>query len=305
MQAYARVVGLRRRIIVKVPLLTPTLSSHWVQVVTPVPIGLARPLIESLTSEVTVAGGEDITRVVPGDCLPVEEALRLAVRRIRDRDVETSWREAELGGQGPAEPYPGDPAWTGGTLLRDVKHADAAADPDTVFRAVSRIGGDRGWPSHMWAWQIRGWIDQAVGGVGLRRGRRDPEELRVGDALDFWRVEEVRPPGDDRPGLIRLRAEMRLPGEAWLEYRMTPTATGTRLHQRALFAPKGLFGRLYWWLMLPFHGAIFGPMVRRIAAGAEELDGITSSDARSAPPAVPAAQAPVPARREPPRRRAG
>jgi uncharacterized protein YbjT (DUF2867 family) len=303
MQAYARVAGLRPRVIVKVPLLTPTLSSHWVHLVTPVPAGLARPLIESLTSEVVVAGGEDITEAVPGACLPLEEALRLAIRRIRDRDVETSWREAELAGRSPAEPYPGDPAWTGGTLLRDVQQVETRADPAQVFREVSRIGGARGWPSHMWAWQIRGWIDQAVGGVGLRRGRRDPETLRVGDALDFWRVEEIREPGDGEDGLIRLRAEMRLPGDAWLEYRISPARPGSRLQQRALFAPRGVFGRLYWWVMLPFHGAIFAPMVRRLARQAEA--GITSSDARSAPREVSAAAAPRRGRREPPRRRAG
>jgi uncharacterized protein YbjT (DUF2867 family) len=269
MQTYARVAGLPRRLVVKVPLLTPSLSSHWVNLVTPVPVGIARPLVQSLTSEVVVRGGEDIRTVVPGDPLPYAEALRLALARVRDRAVETSWREAEMVGRSPAEPYPGDPAWTGGTLLTDVQEVEADAPATALFATVSRIGGPRGWPSHMWAWRLRGLADRLIGGVGLRRGRRDPDELRVGDALDFWRVEAVRPPLGQDEGLLRLRAEMRLPGRAWLEFRVQPADAGhSRLLQRALFAPRGLLGRAYWWAMLPFHALIFGTMARRLAARA-------------------------------------
>lgn len=273
MHAYARVAGLPRRLVIKVPVLTPGLSSHWVNLVTPVPFGLARPLVGSLTNEVVVragAGREDITEAVPGEQTSYGRALELALLRVRDTEVETSWRDAELAGRSPADPYPGDPDWTGGTLLSDVRETIAHCAPQHVFAAVSRIGGTRGWPTHMWAWQLRGLMDRLIGGVGLRRGRRDPERLRVGDALDFWRVEEATP-GE----VIRLRAEMRLPGRAWLEWRLKPrvgpTGDATQVIQRALFAPRGLSGRLYWWALWPFHGPLFTSTVVTLARDAEEL----------------------------------
>lgn len=279
MRVYAEVAGLRRRLVVRVPVLSPGLSSHWVNVVTPVPKGLARPLIQSLTMEVVVrhdADREDITDTVPGPCLSYREAVELALERTSEAQVETSWREAEVGGRSPAAPYPGDPDWTGGTLLCDEKGARSAASPEAVYRAVSRIGGAAGWPSMMWAWRLRGLADRLVGGVGLRRGRRDPERLRVGDALDFWRVEDARP-----GRLIRLRAEMRLPGKAWLEWTITPEDDGgTTLGQRALFAPRGVLGRLYWWALLPFHGPIFQAMASKLAREAEGL----SSEGEDASP---------------------
>lgn len=315
MRTYARVAGLPPRVVVQVPVLTPKLSSHWVNFVTPVPFGLAQPLVESLSQEVVVRdGGERIADVIPGDAIPYEEAVRLALGRIRDSGVETSWRDADLVGRSPAEPYPGDPEWTGGTLLRDVQNATVHAAPRYAFQAVTRIGGQRGWPTHAWAWRIRGRLDRLIGGVGLRRGRRDPETLRVGDALDFWRVEELRQ-GDDGDGeyLLRLRAEMIAPGRAWLEFRITPDGDrGARITQRALWAPKGLLGRAYWWALLPFHGFIFPSMVREVAADAERLaahggptERITSSDVRTGPPADPDERVPAPRGVAPPARRAG
>jgi uncharacterized protein YbjT (DUF2867 family) len=312
MQRYAAIAGLPRRLVLRVPVLTPKLSSHWVGFVTPVPVGLAKPLVESLRQEVVVGtGGEDVTDVAPGPTIPYERALRLALDRIRDHEVETSWRDAELADRSPADPYPGDPAWAGGTLLTDARSARAESPAHDVFRVVCGIGGERGWPTHGWAWKVRGWIDHLVGGVGLRRGRRDPDALRVGDALDFWRVEDVRPPRTDHDphaaqGVLRLRAEMRLPGRAWLEFRVLPVGgpsgegapgpdalldprTGAAtLHQRALFAPKGLLGRCYWWAMLPFHALIFSAMVQRLAREAEIL---TSSGARTTRGAAPDAAA--------------
>jgi len=292
MRIYARVAGLPRRLVVPVPVLTPSLSSHWVNLVTPVPFGVARPLIDSLTMEVIVRDAqagetEDIATLDPHPTIPYDQALRLALLRVRDAEVETSWRDAEIGGRSPAEPYPGDPEWTGGTLLTDVHESDTSAPAPYAFATVSRVGGGRGWPTHMWAWSIRGRMDRLIGGVGLRRGRRDPNRLRVGDALDFWRVEEIRQPGagggtpvgsapapdPQQVGLLRLRAEMRVPGAAWLEWRIQPHAedTGARLTQRALFAPRGLLGRVYWWSMLPFHAFIFASMLRSLARQAEEL----------------------------------
>ena len=293
MQQYAGVAGLPRRLIVTVPVLTPALSAAWVNLVTPVPYALAKPLVLSLAVEVVKrGGGEDIGALVPGKCLPYREALRLALARIRDLDVETSWRDAEIAGRSPADPYPGDPEWSGGTLLRDVRSAETWAAPEHVFAAVTRVGGERGWPSFDLLWEVRGLLDRIVGGIGLRRGRRDPEVLRVGDALDFWRVEDLRPPTDDPAGgLLRLHAEMRVPGRAWLEWRIDATATGSRLTQRALFAPRGLLGRLYWWAMAPFHPPIFATMVTALARDAEALARVggvsapTSSGGRTAPPA--------------------
>ncbi len=294
MTAYAEVAELPKRLIVTVPLLTPRLSSHWVNLVTPVPFGLARPLVESLAVDVVVREdheqGKDLD---PAPCLSYREAVRLALQRVADREVATSWREAGIAGRSPAEPYPGDPDWSGGVLLKDVRTAEAEAPPAAVYAAVSRLGGERGWPTHQWAWFLRGLLDIAVGGVGLRRGRRDPDTLRPGDALDFWRVEEL---ADGE--LIRLRAEMKLPGRAWLEYRIEPGDDGgSVLHQRALFAPKGLFGRAYWWVLRPFHGPIFASMVLALAAeavaiaeeggggaGAADTSAINTSAEATAPP---------------------
>jgi uncharacterized protein YbjT (DUF2867 family) len=268
MQRYAKVAGLPRRLIFPIPVLTPRLSSHWVNLVTPVPFGLAQPLVQSLGTDVVVrADHETGADLDPAPCLGFDESVALALKRIADHEVATSWREADLAGRSPADPYPGDPDWAGGVLLRDVRTVDVDASPQAAFRSVSRIGGNRGWPTHQWAWTIRGWVDLAVGGVGLRRGRRDPDTLRPGDALDFWRVEVVEP-----HSLLRLRAEMRVPGLAWLEFAIQPTDEGSRLQQRALFAPRGLFGRLYWWVLLPFHGPIFTSMLNTLAADAVAID---------------------------------
>jgi uncharacterized protein YbjT (DUF2867 family) len=283
MRIYAEVAGLPRRIILGVPLLTPRLSSHWVGLVTPVPASIAKPLVDSLIVDaVAEHGTEAIERLVPGERIDYRRALQVALRRIRDHDVETSWREADLAGRAPAEPDPGDPVWSGGTMYADVRRARSTAPATALFDAVSGVGGDRGWPSHGWAWRIRGLLDRAVGGIGLRRGRRDPDALRVGDALDFWRVLEVRRPTAERAGLLRLHAEMRLPGRAWLEFHIAAADGGSELRQRALFAPKGLLGRLYWWVLVPFHGMIFPTMATTLARRAEQL--ATSSGAPTAPP---------------------
>lgn len=297
MTAYARVAGLRPRFIVKVPVLTPTLSSGWVNLFTPVPFGLAKPLIQSLASEVVVrADGEDIREVVPGDPLHYEESVRLALQRIKDQEVETSWRDADLAGHSPADPYPGDPDWTGGTLLSDIRERDVDASPEQVFAAVSRIGGDNGWPSYVWAWKLRGLLDRLIGGVGLRRGRRDPERLRVGDALDLWRVEELRQGAEHGdPWVIRLRMESKVPGKAWLEFKIIERGGEAASHvtQRALYSPRGVWGRLYWWVLLPIHPFVFTSQIAVIAKDAEEQARkgqqaeVTSSGELKAPPSGP------------------
>ncbi|WP_051573447.1 SDR family oxidoreductase [Streptomyces sp. PRh5] len=279
MRRYARVTGLRRRLIVPVPVLTPGLSSLWVGLVTPVPGAIARPLVESLRHEV-VCAERDITRYVPdppGGPLGVDRALELALRRIRDAEVATRWSSAATPGA-PSDPLPTDPDWSGGSLYQDRRERVVDASPGDVWRVVEGIGGANGWYSLPLAWALRGWIDTVVGGVGLRRGRRDAARLRVGDSLDFWRVEEVLP-----PRLLRLRAEMRLPGLAWLEMVVDRDARGRTVYrQRALFHPRGLAGHLYWWSVAPWHALVFGGMARNIAARAERGEAGTGRGGKDA-----------------------
>ncbi|MFJ7911998.1 SDR family oxidoreductase [Kitasatospora sp. NPDC096204] len=267
MHRYARLAGLRRRLIVPVPVLTPRLSSHWVGLVTPVPNSIARPLVESLRHEV-VCGEHDIARWVPDPpegLTGFDQAVTLALRRIKDADVATRWSSASLPGA-PSDPLPTDPDWAGGSLYQDVRERTVTASPAAVWRVIEGIGGDNGWYSFPLAWALRGWLDRLAGGVGLRRGRRDPARLRVGDSLDFWRVEEIQP-----GRLLRLRAEMRLPGLAWLELSVTPDGEHrTRYRQRALFHPHGLAGHAYWWSVAPFHTVVFGGMARNITERARQ-----------------------------------
>lgn len=262
MTRYAAVAELPRRIILPVPVLTPGLSSHWVGLVTPVPAAIARPLAESLRHEV-VCHEHDIARYVPdppGHPLGFDEAVRLALRRVRDAQVTTRWSSASFPGA-PSDPLPTDPDWAGGSLYTDVRELPVEASRADLWRVIEGIGGDNGWYSFPLAWAVRGRLDRLVGGVGLRRGRRDAARLRVGDSLDFWRVEEIEP-----GRLLRLRAEMRLPGLAWLEMSAETDDDGsTRYRQRALFHPHGLLGHAYWWSVSPFHAVVFGGMARNIA----------------------------------------
>ncbi|MFE2557831.1 SDR family oxidoreductase [Streptomyces sp. NPDC059352] len=275
---YAKVAGLPRRLIVPVPMLTPRLSSQWIGLVTPVPAALARPLAESLRYEV-VCGEHDIAEHVPdppGTPVPFDRALTLALQRVREARVTTRWSSASLPGA-PSDPLPTDPDWAGGSLYTDERERAVDADPEALWRVVEGIGGENGWYSFPLAWAVRGWLDRLGGGVGLRRGRRDAQSLRVGDALDFWRVEEI-----ERGRLLRLRAEMRLPGLAWLEMRVERDDTGrTRYRQRALFHPRGLAGQMYWWSVAPFHAVVFGGMARKIARTAERAAGTRASSART------------------------
>ncbi|ATL26025.1 SDR family oxidoreductase [Streptomyces formicae] len=266
MRRYAAVAGLPRRLIVPVPILTPGLSSHWIGLITPVPRSIARPLAQSLSHEV-VCGEHDIARHVPdppGTPIGFDEAVSLALRRIQEADVATRWSSASLPGA-PSDPLPTDPDWAGGSLYTDCREQRVDASPEHLWRVVESIGGEHGWYSFPLAWAVRGWLDRLVGGVGLRRGRRDAERLRVGDSLDFWRVEAI-----EQGRLLRLRAEMRLPGLAWLELRVEEDEEGgARYRQRALFHPHGLLGQAYWWGVSPFHAVVFGGMARNIGRAAE------------------------------------
>ncbi|MDQ0989051.1 SDR family oxidoreductase [Streptomyces sp. V3I7] len=266
MLRYAEVAQLPHRLILSVPMLTPRLSALWVGLVTPVPASIARPLTESLRHEV-VCREHDIAAYVPrapGHPIGFDAAVRLALQRVRDAQVTTRWSSASVPGA-PSDPLPTDPEWAGGSLYTDCRGQEVDATPEALWEVIEGIGGDTGWYSSPLAWSVRGWLDRLIGGVGHRRGRRDARRLRVDDSLDFWRVEEIVP-----GRLLRLRAEMRLPGLAWLEMYAEPDGRGrSRYRQRALFHPRGLLGQLYWWSVSPFHALVFGGMVRNIARAAE------------------------------------
>ena len=263
MQQYAKAAGLRKRIIIPVPVLTPRLSSGWVGLVTPVPYTLAKRLVESLKHEV-VAKPSNINELVPAAASGLTDfstAVRLALRKVKSTSVETRWTNASVPGT-PSEPLPTDPDWAGGSLYRDVRKRISTDSAAEIWSRIESIGGENGYSTASWAWELRGLIDRIFGGVGLRRGRRHPTELMVGDAVDFWRVEDLV---DER--LLRLRAEMKMPGLAWLEFELTPGAeAGTTLvTQTATYAPHGLLGHAYWWSVFPMHGLVFPSMVKNIA----------------------------------------
>ncbi|GGQ01157.1 SDR family oxidoreductase [Streptomyces roseolilacinus] len=276
MARYAVVAGLPRRLILPVPLLTPRLSGLWVGLVTPVPASIARPLADSLRHEV-VCREHDIARYVPdppGAPLGCDEALALALRRVREARVTTRWSSASVPGA-PSDPLPTDPDWAGGSLYTDEREQLVDTTPEQLWRVIEGVGGDNGWYSFPLAWAVRGWLDRLAGGVGLRRGRRDAARLRAGDSLDFWRVEEIQ-----HGRLLRLRAEMRLPGLAWLEMYADRDERGrTRYRQRALFHPRGLLGHAYWWSVAPFHAVVFGGMARNITKAAEKDTAATAPEA--------------------------
>ncbi len=269
MQGYAQVAGLSRRRVVPVPVLTPGLSSHWVGIVTPVPASIARPLVDSLKNTV-VASENDIQQYVPDPpegLIGFERACELALTKIQTLDVPTRWSSAATAGA-PSEPLPSDPDWAGGSLYKDERTREVDASPESLWTIIEGIGGRNGWYSWPLAWWIRGLMDRLIGGPGLRRGRRNQKDLVVGDALDFWRVEAT-----DDSTFLRLRAEMRVPGLAWLELQVGSTEGGTTtFHHRALFHPRGLLGHAYWWAVWPFHGIVFGSMQRNIAQAAERLE---------------------------------
>ena len=262
MQQYAEVAGLRRRIILPLPVLTPKLASGWIGLVTPVPVTLAKRLVASLKHEV-VARNDDIRQFIPdapGGLTSFKRAVELALTRIKDFEVETRWSNA-LTPNTHSEPLPTDPDWAGGSLYIDRREYESDESVDEVWARVESIGGQNGYSTATWAWELRGIMDRFVGGVGLRRGRRDPNHLMEGEALDFWRVEKI-----DRPHLLRLRAEMKMPGFAWLEFQVSKNAAGkTVLLQRALYHPKGLFGHAYWWAVAPMHGIVFPSMATKMA----------------------------------------
>ena len=267
LNGYAVEAGLKQRPIAPLPVLTPWLASQWVNLVTPIPRALAVPIIASLQYD-CVINEHDIAHYIPepdGGLTGYRAAVRLALDRMREGEVETSWRNSSVRGAS-ADLLPSDPDWTGHTVYTDLKQRHADAPAAELWKVIESIGGDNGWYSLPLAWAARGVMDKVVGGVGLRRGRRNPTRLMSGDALDWWRVERI-----ERGRSLRLRAEMKVPGRAWLELSAEPAGDGgSDYTQRAIFFPSGLSGRLYWFSILPFHGIIFNSMATRITKAAED-----------------------------------
>ncbi len=265
MAVYAREAGLTTRRLIPVPVLSPRLSSLWIGLVTPVPAQLARPLVDSLVNAVVVTDRRAET-LFPFERVPLSEAIHRAIGRTAVGDIPTRFDDASSPVWQAAAT---DPSWTGGTELTDVRTVTVLANAHDTWAAVCRVGGDRGWYSGALLWKVRGLLDRVVGGPGLRRGRRDPEHLAVGEPVDFWRVEDL-----DAERRLVFHAEMRLPGEAWLEWAIEPAADGsTQLVQTARFRPRGLLGRAYWYAVAPFHGLVFRGLIQGIARDATHHSG--------------------------------
>jgi uncharacterized protein YbjT (DUF2867 family) len=255
MRIMAEARGLRPRFVIPVPVLTPRLSSLWIHLVTPVPHSIARPLAEGLRNR-TVCGDDLAVRLMPQRLLTMREAIDAALGRHQNAAVETAWTDSGA--------MPGDPDWAGGTVYEDHREILVRAPAEITFRTASAIGGQNGWYGGNWLWRVRGVLDKLVGGPGLRRGRRDPRKLVVGDALDFWRVVDIVP-----GRRIELRAEMRLPGIALLSIDVEPVGVDSRLSLTARFKPRGLLGIAYWYSVLPLHSIVFAGMLRGLKRAAE------------------------------------
>jgi hypothetical protein len=256
MQEFARVRGLRR-LIVPVPVLAPRLAALWVGLVTPIPNRLAVPLVEGVVHPVVADTTRALTDFPDIKPLTYRDAVERALRQTTENAVATRWSSA-LGSAPVFELSQKE------GMIRETRSCRTTADPATTFAAFSSLGGDSGWLFWSWAWSVRGLLDRLVGGPGLRRGRRHPSDLEPGDAMDFWRVERVEP-----PNLLRLRAEMKVPGRAWLQWETLLDEGNTQLVQTAIFEPFGLAGHLYWNLVYPIHKIIFSGLVRAIASRAE------------------------------------
>jgi len=256
MQAYARSQGMRR-LMIKVPFLTPRLSSAWLALVTPLYCRVGRHLLEGVRNETVVtsdAAAHAFPQIKP---MGLEAAIARALANEDRAFAETRWSDARSTTP-PARHWPSERF---GRRYTDQRTVDVPCPPDQVFDAILCIGGQKGWYAWTWLWSLRGLLDQVTGGVGSRRGRRDPACVIPGDTVDFWRVEELEP-----GRLLRLAAEMRAPGRGWLQFELTPLSDGrTRITQTALWDPVGLSGRLYWYSLWPLHELIFGSMIRGIA----------------------------------------
>ena len=260
MMTYAEVRGLKRWM-VPVPVLTPRLSSYWVNLVTPIPAAIARPLIEGLRNESTVH--DPIARQLFPHIQPVgyRTSVERALAQLQPGNVEITEINALSTSRSDV---PTVTVTIHQGMILEHRHRVVPASPEAVYQVFTRLGGKRGWFNLNWVWEMRGFLDRMVGGVGFRRGRRDPDELQVGDALDFWRVETLEP-----ERLLRLRTEMKMPGKAWLQWQVTPREKKKAfLTQTTFFAPKGLMGWLYWYAAYPLHRLIFRKLIDQIATRA-------------------------------------
>ena len=257
MKEYARQRGLIRWMI-PIPLLTPYLSSLWLGLVTPLYARVGRKLVDSLRNPTLVSNNlaQSIFTVHPR---PIRAAIARAIANEDREFAETRWSDA-MSASGQHQSWGGDRF---GSRLVDSRTITVDIPAEQAFGPIRRIGGRTGWYYGNWLWSVRGFMDLLIGGVGVRRGRRDPEQLRVGDSLDFWRVEVY-----DRPQRLRLRAEMRLPGRAWLEFEVVPLERGSTIRQTAIFDPRGLGGLLYWYGIYPLHQLVFAGMLRNLARAA-------------------------------------
>jgi uncharacterized protein YbjT (DUF2867 family) len=259
MNLYAEAAGLTRPKVLPVPVFSPRLSSYWVHLITPVPASLARPLAEGMKTTV-VCEDHAIRALIPQPLLHPGEAIRLALQRLEEGAVETHWSDAGWLPD-PELCDPGDPSWAGGTVYQDQRMLLMRASEEELWQPIVRIGGETGWYYGNWLWWLRGMLDLLFGGVGPRQTRRDPSQLAIGDALDFWRVLSVEP-----PYRLQLLAEMKVPGQATLTFELRPgTEPGTTwLIQTARFRPRGILGLLYWWAVTPLHHFVFNGMLAGI-----------------------------------------
>lgn len=260
MELFAEEAGLPRRLVLPVPVFSPTLSSYWIHLITPIPAALARPLAKGLRNPM-VCRDQRLQELLPQELLSCREAIRRALRHHLSHDVESHWSDA---GVLPDEScLPGDPHWAGGTVYQDRRSRTIPVSGESLWGTLLRIGGETGYYYGDFLWRLRGWLDRLVGGVGALRGRRDPARIQPGDALDFWRVLAVVP-----GRRLRLVAEMKVPGQAILDFELHEEAGGVRLVQTAWFVPAGLLGILYWHAVAPLHDLVFAGMLAGIERAA-------------------------------------
>lgn len=275
---YAEVAGLSRRRVLALPFPAPGLSGLWIGLMTPVPRAIAVPLAHSMQHDAVARPplAAEVLPPPPSGPTSYRAAVRTALDHQREGEIATSWEADVRRDRAPEAPLPEDPDWAGQTVYTDERELVATdVDPSEVWRVIEGIGGASGWYSTPLLWTLRGLADRAVGGPGLSRGRRDPHRLRVGDAVDWWRVENI-----EEGRVLTLRAEMRMSGRAWLQLRVDPAEEGgSRYRQRAVYFPDGLPGRLYWWAISPFHALVFPAMARNILAAARRGENAPASRA--------------------------
>lgn len=264
MLAYSHLSGLKNRYIFCVPILSPHLSSIWIGLFTPLPVPLAKSLVLGLANEVIVRD-DKAQRLIPRETMNLHEALAEATNSTKEGNMGTTWTDTELSDlTDPAAPLPSDPHWSGPLLYENKQSRTTTASDEDVWKTITGIGGERGWFTLNKLWSLRGLLDGISGGIGLGRGRRHPDDLRIGDTIDNWRVDQMK-----ELQLLRLRAEMKLPGLAWLEWKIGEDNGMTTVTQWARYVPNSLIGRVYWWILKPVHHFLFKRMLDAVTYRAE------------------------------------